>query len=656
MKTLPPAQPDRLDPRSALWLVAALVMIAVPHAARVPWWLTAVAIALVAWRLYILRFALRLPGKWVLMAIASGAIAGTYLSYGRVLGRDPGVALLMVMLALKLLEMATLRDAMVLVFLGYFLVVTNFLYSQTIPTALYMLAAVWAITATMIGFQFRGRRPAAAVPFAAAGAMLLQAAPLALALFIFFPRVPGPLWGLPQDAHTGLTGLSDTMSPGTLSTLILSDAVAFRVKFDSPVPAPQWRYWRGPVLWNFDGRTWTAPRLPRLQSREYQALDKGVEYSVTVEPHNKRWLFALDLPATVPPRAAVTDDYQLLAAAPLVARERYAMTSHLQYRMGSDFASGELRRALALPRDVNPRALELAASMRARARDERDYITAVLAMFRDQNFYYTTSPPLLGANPVDEFLFATRAGFCEHYASAFAVLMRAAGIPARIVTGYQGGELNPLGDYLIVRQSDAHAWVEVWSKDEGWIRVDPTAAVSPQRVAAGVATAVPRADPLPLLARGDYEWLHRALLTWDSLAYTWNRLVLGYDPARQRELLARAGIDDATWRSLAIVLIASAGATTLVLALIMLRRLQAGAPDPVRRAYDRFCAKLARAGVVRAPTEGPLDFAHRAAARRRDLAPAIDTISALYIRLRYGTSAPPAEANRLRQLVAGFRP
>ncbi|MBI1989634.1 MAG: DUF3488 domain-containing transglutaminase family protein [Betaproteobacteria bacterium] len=648
---------ERLHPRHIGWLLVAVIMVAAPHAERIPWWITLLAAMLLAWRLYITLHGLHLPRKWLLLPIAAGGLAGIYISYGRILGRDAGVALLVIMLALKLLEMATLRDAMILIFICYFLVITNFLYSQSIPTALYLLGAVWIITATMIGFQFRGRQPGYWYQLRSAGTMLVQSAPLMLVLFVLFPRVQGPMWSLPQDAYAGITGLSDEMTPGSVSRLLLSDAIAFRVSFDAQIPQANRLYWRGPVLWDFDGYRWTAPRVLYMAPREYQGLDDPVEYTVTVEPHNRRWLFALDLPSRVPPLSTMSNDFQLLHQTAVNNRVRYDMASHLNYRDNAELGRRELRRALALPANANPRSRELASQMRKTAGDERAYIAAVLGMFRRQNFYYTTTPPLLPReNPVDEFLFSTRAGFCEHFASSFAVLMRASGIPARIVTGYQGGELNTIGNYMTVRQADAHAWVEVWLQNDGWVRVDPTAAVSPARVEAGVAAAVPQAETLPFMMRGVYPWLRRARMAWDSAANSWNQAVLGYTQDRQRQLMRRVGIDDATWRSLATVMFIATGAITLVLAALMLQKLRASRPDPVTAAYLRFCERLARCGVKRHPSEGPDAFRKRAAAARPELASSIGSISEIYIRLRYGEAARTSDALQLKREVAGFSP
>jgi protein-glutamine gamma-glutamyltransferase len=542
---------------------------------------------------------------------------------------------------------------MLLILLGYFLVITNFLYSQTIPTALYMLVCTWVFTATMIGLHHTRNEPPFRVHLRTAGMFLAQCVPLTLVLFLLFPRVSGPLWGMPQDAASGVSGLSDTMTPGSISNLILSDAVAFRVRFEADVPMPKHLYWRGPVMWDFDGRAWTASRA-LYGSPRFSTSGAPVAYELTLEPHSKRWLFALDLPGKVPPRAYTSSDFQLLALEPVNNRMRYQMVSFLDFSYGIAENRTALRRALALPAGFNPRTVEFARILRARHTDDRALTREVLALFRNEKFFYTLTPPLLGSHPVDEFLFDTRSGFCEHYSSAFAVLMRAAGIPARVVTGYQGGEVNQLGNYMIVRQADAHAWNEVWFQDAGWVRIDPTGAVSPLRVESGISAAVPRTDSLPLLVRGDFEALRQLRFTWDLMANTWNQWVLGYTPERQRLLLSRVGIDDATWHTLAAILVCASFVVVFVLVAFLLRNVKTRVRDPVRIAYLRFCEELRRKGLPRHPAEGPADYAHRLAGIRPDLEPAVAIITSLYIALRYGTEASASALRELQQRVKRF--
>lgn len=644
-----------LSLRNTLWLLASLAMVAAPHVERLPWWVTTLAVMLLLWRLHLARSRLPLPRKWLLLCVVAGAAAGIYLHYRTLFGRDAGVTLLIVMLALKTLETRSQRDGILLIFLGYFIVITNFLYSQTIATALYMLVCVWVITATMIGLHYTGTHPGYRHQLRHAGLLLAQSAPLMLVLFLFFPRVQGPLWGLPQDAFSGVSGMSETMSPGSLINLSLSDAVAFRVEFQSPVPAQRNLYWRGPVMWNFNGRTWTArPYQYQFDQMRFNTEGAAVGYSVTLEPHNDRWLFALDLPAMVPPTALITRDLQLRSRTPVVNRIRYDMRSYPPSQFGLDEAPDMLQRALQLPPGSNPRATEFGRGLRAKFADDKALMGEVLAMFRNEKFFYTLDPPPLGEHPVDDFLFRTRSGFCEHYASAFAVVMRAAGIPARIVTGYLGGEINPLGDYMIVRQADAHAWTEVWLAGEGWVRVDPTAAVSPVRVESGAAAAVPQAGSLPMFTRGGYAWLRQMRFSWDSLANTWNQWVLGYNPERQRTLLQRAGFDDASWRTLTAILVIATGLIVLALALLMLRKMKKAARDPVLLSYLRFCAKLGRKGLQRTPAEGPSDYAARLSRERPDLATAVTAITRLYVGLRYGAHPDPAAVRELERQTRQF--
>jgi transglutaminase-like putative cysteine protease len=639
--------------RHLLYLLLSLAMVAAPHVLHLPWWVIALTIVLFAWRIHLGHDRLTLPNRWLIVFIALASLIGVFLTYRSVFGREAGVALLVIMLGLKLLESHRLRDAMLLTFLGYFLIITNFLYEQTIPTAIYMIACTVVITATMLSLHYARAEPPFRVQLRAASVLLAQSVPLMLVLFLLFPRVPGPLWGLPQDAFSGVSGLSDTMAPGSLSNLILSDAVAFRVKFESSIPSRNNLYWRGPVMWDFDGRTWSVPRF-FYSTGTLPAVGQAVAYEVTLEPHNKRWLFALDLPGKVPPRAFMSTDYQLFSTRPVNNRLRYDMTSYLNPVYGGNESSRALRRALYLPEGSSPRAQELAHELRTKYSDDGAIVDAVLSMFREQKFYYTLTPPLLGDQPVDEFLFATRSGFCEHYASAFTVLMRAAGIPARVVTGYQGGEINDFGHYLIVRQSDAHAWTEVWLKDRGWVRIDPTSAVSPARVSAGISAAIPRGESLPALVRGNMEWLRKLRLSWDFMSNAWNQWVLGYTPDRQRWLLESVGIDNATWQKMAAALFCIAGVIVAIFTAIVLRQLRDRVRDPVRIAYLKFCDKLRRKGLPREPAEGPLDYARRLEHARPDLAPAAAAITRLYVTLRYGAGTSAAALEELQQRVRRF--
>ena len=638
--------------RNTVWITLTLALIAAPHAERLPLWLTVIAAVFCGWRLYLARMRLELPARWLMIFIVAAGSAAIYLEYRTLFGRDAGVALLVLMISLKLMETRTQRDGMVLAFIGYFLVITNFFYSQSIPTALYLLACVWLITATMIGLQYTREAPPTRSQLRTAAIMLAQSAPLMIVFFILFPRMQGPLWGLPTDAFAGVTGLSASMSPGSLNKLVFSEDVALRATFAGRLPPQNRLYWRGPVLLDFDGRTWTAaPRAMRNQI-ELDRRENPVRYTVTVEPHNRRWLFALDMPGTLPPRAGISVDHLLLSQVPITTRTRYEMESFLDYGIGAA-SNPAPARMLALPAGFNPQTRVLGQQLRAQHGNSEAVMNAALKMLRDQKFVYKLEPPLLGTHAVDEFLFETRAGFCEHFASAFVVLMRAAGVPARVVTGYLGGEYNALGDYLIVRQSDAHAWTEVWLDNRGWVRVDPTNSVSPARADGGLAAALPDGVSLPRSARASNPLIHQLALTLDSMANAWNQTVLGYNLETQRALLTRAGLDDTSWRTLAVMLIAATGVITLLLALLTLRN-RAHKRDPALALYRAFCAKAARAGVVRDDAEGPLDFALRFATARPDIAPAAQAITQLYVALRYKNINKNNELHELRQRVRQF--
>ena len=515
-----------------------------------------------------------------------------------------------------------------------------------------MLVMVWLITATMIGLQHHAGPPRPAAVLGRAASLIAQGIPIMLALFLLFPRVQGPLWGLPQINYSAKSGLSDIMSPGDVSALSLSDDVAFRVLFETPPEKPAQFYWRGPVLWEFDGRAWRAGQIYTADSIDYEALGPPLNYTVTLEPHDQRWMFAIDLPSRAAPNSYFSTDYQMLARRPVRERMRYDMQSVPSYRVGVNEHRMQLRRALRVPDGAAPRAQALAASWRAELSSDRDITLRALKMFREQPFIYTLAPPELGDNPVDQFLFDTRSGFCEHYASAFAFLMRAAGVPARVVTGYLGGEMNPVDGYLIVRQSEAHAWTEVWLPGEGWVRVDPTAAVSPLRIERGLAAAVPETDQASLRARNRLKWLRQARFAWDAVANSWNQWVLGYNPERQVRFLSRIGLAQATWQNMVIALIATSGIILLVLASLLLMRLTARRMDPVQRAYARFCQAMARRGAPRKPSEGPRDFAARLSLQIPQLRETVQRIAALYVALRYGGEKNPRVLEQFRQAVS----
>jgi protein-glutamine gamma-glutamyltransferase len=633
-------------------LLLCVLMVAAPHADHLPLWVSALCLTVLGWRAYLAQRNLPLPPRWLLLTITLSGMAGLLIEFHTLFGREAGVTLLILLAALKQLELRTPRDATLAIYLACFIIITNFLYSQGIPTALFMLVTLLVILTTWLHLHgdtlpLRPRLRIAAV-------MLAQAVPLMLVLFVLFPRVQGPLWGMPQDAYAS-SGLDDRMTPGSLEKLALSDEVAFRVIFKGKPPPRGQMYWRGPVLWNFDGQTWTPGRTARTQRPQLDNFGDPVDYTVTLEPHNKTWLFALEMPTHISIPAGITYDFQLVRKNKVTSRLRYDAHSQLTYHANETENPFQLRRALQLP-PLNPRARQLAAEWQTQSGDDAGIVRTALRYLRQQGFRYTLDPPPLpGANSVDDFLFGTREGFCEHYASSFVFLMRAAGVPARVVTGYQGGEYNDFGGYTIVRQSDAHAWAEVWLKGRGWVRIDPTAAIAPARVENGMAAAVPDSAELPFMARTQSPWLLKLRFNLDALANRWNQWVLGYDTERQFALLSRLGMESVTWQKMAGFMGGAMALLVGLFALLMLRYLYARDSDEAQRLYLRFCRKLEKAGIKRAAHEGPQDFAARAARMKPQQATAISDITAHYVALRYNRQIGGNAASALRHAVAAFK-
>jgi transglutaminase-like putative cysteine protease len=484
--------------------------------------------------------------------------------------------------------------------------------------------------------------------------ILAMAIPLTLVLFVLFPRIQGPLWGLPGDAHAGRTGLSDTMSPGNISSLAESDDIAFRVQFIDPPPPQAKLYWRAIVLDRYDGRTWThQPGPPNTFAN--RSTGDSIRYQVTLESTGQRWIYALDLPELAPilPNNSVhfSSDMELLTTRPINERVRYDAASHVDYNFQPTETSERLQYWLQLPSGYNPQTLAFAKSLRAQTTDNAQLVFTVLRFFRDNKFSYTLEPPLLGQHAVDEFLFSTRAGFCEHYAGAFVVLMRAMDIPARVVTGYQGGEINPVDGYMEIRQADAHAWAEVWLEKRGWVRVDPTAAVAPERIKKNLISVIPRTTlgGLITLNTGKGSLLGSLHLDWSAINNAWNQWVLNYSPEKQKSFIRSLGFNDADWGTLIALMTAFGAAVTAVIAVPLL--MHRNKVDPLRALYQAFCQQLARLGYPRAAHEGPRSYGQRVAAADSSLnaarKAAVTRFLALYESLQYG---PPAQ----KQAKAAF--
>lgn len=632
------------------WLLAVGMVAVAPLLPEQPAWVTAATLFLLGLRLYLLATQRPLPAGWLVNALALAGAGAVLLEFRTLFGQKPGIALLCLFLAAKLLETQRRRDAHGIIWLTWFLLLGRFFYDQGIAAALYALFATFLSLAALAALV--GAPSAIAVPLRGVVPLFFQAMPLAALLFLLVPRVAGPLWSLPRDAHAAVSGLSAEMSPGRIAELARSPAIAFRARFDGPPPPRSQMYWRGPVLERFDGRSWRSapPRRAAVAPDESRPAAPSIAYEVIVEPHHQRWLFALEWPRAFPADARLMRDFQLHAAQPVSERRRDRFVSTLAPRFAH--ADGEsLAANLELPANSNPRAQALAASWRNLSPAER--VDRALAFIARGGFVYTLRPPLLGEHAVDEFLFSTRRGFCEHFAAAFVVLMRAAGLPARVVTGYQGGTHNPIDDTWVIRQADAHAWAEVWLAEEGWRRVDPTALAAPERIEADLLAAVPADDPLPLMARVDSGWLRTLRHYGWAIQHGWNLWVLGYGPERQRQLISRLGMPVPDWRQLTAALIAGSALILLTLAFSLLRQRQRH--DPASRLWRTFTRRMARKQLAPQPWEGPLAYARRLVGRMPTKAKEIERIATLYAGLRYGR-LPPTALAELRRAIAAFRP
>ncbi len=655
---------QRLSPANVLILLA-VGMVLLPLLPYLPLWVMLMCAFLICWRLLHDLGHVPLPGRIIRYVLIISVLGSVIFSFYTLFGRTAGSAFLALLLCMKLLEMHNQRDQMVVIFLASFMVVLGFLFSQSLFSGIYLLIEAIVLTTALISIN---HRPATYVSpitiyksyFTLATRMLLLSAPLCLLLFVLFPRVPGPLWGLPEDVTAATTGLSEEMSPGRISQLSDNNAVAFRVKFLDVTPKPSEMYWRGPVLWRFDGSRWDAPKsqYKSKQALSFVKLGPVVEYSLTLEPHQQRWLFALDLPATIPPKSHMSAELQILSTYIIDKVTRYDLRSYTQYRIETDKPQ-YFDRYLSLPSNIAPRAQQLIQTWQHETTSKDVFIQKALQYFRDQEFYYSRTPPLLFDDPVDEFLFQTRKGYCEHYASAFTVMMRQAGIPARVVTGYQGGEKNPLSDYMIVRQSDAHAWSEVWLAGKGWVRVDPTSVIPAERIES-------TAD---IIRRQTYDQRQRQLIqltlfgktfrqaryVLDAVNNRWNQWVIGFNEKRQLALFSSLGMPDISWRGMVSILFILLTGVLLVVSFYLFHSIKPS-KTRVNKLYESFVTKMAKHGFSKHEYESALSFAKRIKSSRHDLAREVDRITLLYNKLRYTAYPPNYLFLTLESAVKQFHP
>jgi transglutaminase-like putative cysteine protease len=639
---------DRLDTRQFERVTIAVAATMATHAGHLPLWFSlplALALALRAWTR---RRGMTAPSVWIRVPLTALLLVLVVVSYGNVFGKIPGSTLACGLLALKLLETERVRDARIALGFCAFVLMSALLFTQTLLFSIAVGGVLVLLLATLVSLQpaqvanTRGLRADLRVALL----LLASSLPLAAAAFVLLPRLEAPMWGSRGGDGSGRSGLSESMAPGQFAQLMLDDSPAFRVVFAGAMPLPSALYFRTLVLTDFDGTTWTrqfeAGRGPR------QVPPKGpvVDYAITMEATERHWLPSLDLPLAAPAGARMNADQVLVSTTPVMQPRRYEVRSAALARLSTTLAPVERARTLRLPTGYGVRARALSRRWRDELHDDDRIVQAALAMFR-RSFTYTLEPPLLARDSVDDFLFDTQRGFCEHYASAFVFLMRAAGIPARVVTGYQGGWAS--SGYLLVRQSDAHAWAEIWKEGVGWQRIDPTAAVSPARVELGATAANPRTDWV------GSRWLRDLRNQFDFASRLWTESIVRFDTLRQRGLLTEFGIADVSRHNL-LLWLSVLLATAMLLATAWAMRSATGRHgDALDHAWLRLRTRLARIGIVPRAQEGPLDLRERVRRSAPELARELDPLIDDYVALRYGSRQPAQDgiarlAARLRAL------
>ena len=657
-------------PRNSLaWLLVAQAAVIAPHGLRLPLAIVLLCLICGLWRVMVYQGRWSYPGRWAKVLIVFLGINGVGWGYGTFLGLDPWVGLLVTAFVLKLLEMHNKRDAYIVILLAYFVSLTEFLYQQSIPYTIYMFFVVTMITAALIGLNQTRSHVRPFMTFKLASVLLLQSVPLMIVLFVLFPRLP-PLWTVPLQMTTARSGISDTMTPGNIALLTQSDELAFRATFEGEVPPVRRLYWRALVLSEFDGKTWSrdspgsrrnwmrAGNPPPRWASGIERFGNTVRYTIIMEPTQRRWMFGLTIPRPLDlDNVGLVREFYFTSLKDISQRLRYEVESDLDYRLDGELSDPLRKRYTALPFNNNPRSRRLATDMRGRVDSDLEYVTAVLRMFNEQAFVYTLKPPTLGQDTVDDFLLKTRRGFCEHFAGSFTFMMRAAGIPARVVVGYQGGEYNRIGDYVAVHQFDAHAWTEIWRPDFGWIRVDPTSAVAPERIERGLEDALESeflSDVgLSWLKYRQTLWITELRLQVSAIAHYWDSWVVGYTPDMQMSLLTRY-LGEVDRKRLGMLMLTVFFSLLGIIGIAVLRKRASTVLSVVDREYLKFCLQLDKIGLARLVGEGPRDYQTRIAELRPDLAESITVVTDVFVRQNYIVDVT-TDARDLKTAIRAFR-
>ena len=621
-------------------ILATQLIVLLPLFEYLPHWVAIICVTVIGYRLLIKRLGKAMPGKVIsaLFGIVGGLLI--YLEFGTFAGRDAGVSLIVLMFSLKLLEMRWYRDAALVLYLSFFIMTAHFLFSQSLLMALYMLFCLLVVITTLQALNRTNVVVELPKLVKSSVKMLLLALPLMLILFVFFPRLSEPLWRMPSG-QSGTTGIDDSMTPGDIGSLVTFTEPAFRVKFNGDIPSSSELYWRGLVFSEFDGLTWSRQDriFNQIQESDVQLSGPIYDYEILLEPHRRNWLYALEMPESMSAVAKLTSDYTWERRFRLTNKLSYKLKSHTRSLFGSELSPQERVLNTSLPDDVNPQSKAWAEQLRQNTSSDLELIQTVLRQINQQPYWYTLEPGVMERDTVDDFWFNKQRGFCEHYAGAFVFMMRAAGIPARVVTGYQGGEMNPYGDYMIVRQSNAHAWTEVWLQGRGWVRYDPTAAIHPSRVEVDLSQSWLQREAL-FDDKAPSDWssfspslFSKAQLYWDNLNSYWQSEVIDFGAESQFKILDRLGLSNMSLKDLAYLLIVITSIFMLLSAgLFMRKRIS---EDPVARAYSRLNKKLKKLKLEKKQQEGPIEHLQRISQTQPELATKIKPAILIYVQLRY---------------------
>jgi len=648
---------NTLHPRTLILLLSSIALMSLPHVLHVPAPIMAFFFSLLIWRFIAIWKPDYLPSPIIVFCLLLTGIGLLVFMHSGVFGRDAGTMVFITALGLKLLEIQTQRDLYLISFLAFIVAASQFLYLQNVFMAGYILMVSISLFATLLSINARTLNNTQALKKSAI--ILMQAIPLMIVIFIFFPRVDLPRWSFLDDNNKALSGLSDSLEPGAISQLGLSGEIVFRAKFTGKLPKPGQRYWRGPVFSYTDGKRWSPSKNTYFKRYLDKVRFKGekYQYKLLMEPQAKNWVFALDMPAQYPYYLQTNTVHQLTTTQAFNKRAEYDISSYAEYNTGY-LTKTEYKDNLQIQPQPSQRINALVKKLGGLSEKPETYINNLFKHFRQQKFYYTLFPPLLEKNPIQSFLFDTKAGFCGHYATAFTYLMRAAGIPARVVTGYQGGLYNETGDFIEVRQANAHAWAEVWLKGKGWVRFDPTTAVAPERVENGVNIEQQIAQQAisfapVLLDSKTLSFLRSARELWSSVDYSWQRWIINYTRKNQLNFLAGLGIKSLT--AMLYSLIGSGIVISLIVGLYVLRK-QKPKLTPAQRYYAKACHKLAALHLLKQPNEGAEDFLQRVSKDQPQLAGAFQTITQLYSQLRYEeNNNNPQVLLQLKQAVRQFK-